>query len=66
MEINKVYNMDCIEYMKTLPNECIDLIIADVPYNIGKDYGNSSDKQDKYAYINNLKLWIFKMLNIHI
>ena len=24
--------MDCIEYMRTLPSECIDLIIADPPY----------------------------------
>lgn len=32
MELNKIYNMDCIEYMKTLPNECVDLIIADPPY----------------------------------
>lgn len=58
MEMNKIYCMDCIEYMKGLPNECVDLIIADVPYNIGKDYGNGSDKQDKDVYINNLKLWI--------
>ena len=32
MELNKIYNMDCIEYMKTLPDECIDLIIVDPPY----------------------------------
>lgn len=32
MELNKIYNMDCIEYMKTLPNECVDLIVADPPY----------------------------------
>ena len=32
MKLNEIYNMDCIEYMKTLPNECIDLIIADPPY----------------------------------
>lgn len=32
MELNKVYNMDCIDYMKTLPDECIDLIVADPPY----------------------------------
>lgn len=32
MELNKVYNMDCIDYMKTLPDGCIDLIIADPPY----------------------------------
>ena len=38
-EINKIYNEDCIKYMKTLPNECVDLIIADPPYfNIKGDF----------------------------
>ena len=32
MEMNKIYCMDCVEYMKSLPNECVDLIIADPPY----------------------------------
>ncbi|MCC0662481.1 DNA methyltransferase [Clostridioides sp. ZZV15-6597] len=32
IETNKIYNIDCIEYMKTLPDECVDLIIADPPY----------------------------------
>lgn len=32
IDINKVYNIDCIEYMKTLPDESVDLIIADPPY----------------------------------
>lgn len=32
MELNKVYNIDCVEYMKTLPSECVDLIICDPPY----------------------------------
>lgn len=33
LELNKIYNMDCIEFMKKLvPNETVDLIIADPPY----------------------------------
>ena len=32
MELNNIYNEDCITYMKTLPEECVDLIIADPPY----------------------------------
>lgn len=32
IELNKIYNMDCIEYMKKLPDKCIDLIITDPPY----------------------------------
>jgi DNA modification methylase len=32
LELNKIYNEDCIEFMKTLSDESIDLIIADPPY----------------------------------
>lgn len=32
MELNITYNEDCISVMKTLQDECIDLIIADPPY----------------------------------
>ena len=34
MEINKIYNEDCLETLKRLPGNCIDLIIADPPYEI--------------------------------
>lgn len=64
MELNNVYNMDCIDYMKTLPNECVNLVIADVPYNIGKDYGNKSDKVNHNEYINNISIWIKEFYRI--
>ena len=32
MEINKLYNIDCMEFMKTLPNNSVDLIHTDIPY----------------------------------
>lgn len=32
MELNKVFNKDCITYMKTMPDKCVDLVIADPPY----------------------------------
>ena len=34
---NEVFNMDCMEYMKGLPDKCFDLVIADPPYGIGAD-----------------------------
>jgi DNA modification methylase len=34
MELNKVYNEDYLQTFKRLPNNCIDLIIADPPYEI--------------------------------
>ena len=42
MERNKVYLGDCIELLKQLDDESVDLIIADPPYNLGKDFGPKS------------------------
>ncbi len=32
MEINKIYNQDCLEGMKELDDNSIDLIVTDPPY----------------------------------
>ena len=37
MEINKIYNMDCIEGMKEIPDNYIASCITDPPYNISQD-----------------------------
>jgi len=34
MEINKIYNMDCLEGMKQLPDESVDMILCDLPYGV--------------------------------
>lgn len=34
--ISEVYNMDCLEYMRSLPEKYFDLCIADPPYGIGE------------------------------
>ena len=37
MSISEVYNIDCMEYMKDIPNAFYDLAIIDTPYGIGED-----------------------------
>ena len=34
MELNKIYNVDCLEYMRTLQDESVDLIVTDPPYKV--------------------------------
>jgi DNA modification methylase len=46
-----LWNGDCIELMTNIPDGSIDAIICDPPYNIGKDFGNKSDKQDFIKYL---------------
>lgn len=49
LELNKIYNMDCLEGMKRIPDKSIDLIVTDPPYNIGKA---------KWDKINNYIEWM--------
>ena len=37
IELNRIYQMDCLEGMKLIPDKSINLIVIDPPYNIGKD-----------------------------
>ncbi len=30
--INKIYNLDCVQFMAGLPDECIDLVVTSPPY----------------------------------
>ena len=40
MEENKLYNMDCLVFMKGLPDKCFDLVLTDPPYGIGASSKN--------------------------
>ena len=37
-----IMNIDCMEYMKTLPDKFFDLAVCDPPYGIGRDGSNKS------------------------
>ena len=54
----QVIQGDCIEELKSIKDCSIDLIVADPPYNVGKDYGNGSDRQQFEDYISFTKQWL--------
>lgn len=37
LELNRIYNMDCVQGMKLIDNESIDGILSDIPYGINFD-----------------------------
>lgn len=56
---------DCLEVLKSIKNDTVNLIFADAPYNIGKDFGNNQDKWESIpAYVNWCKLWIDECMRI--
>ena len=47
LELNKIYNMDCLEGMKLIPDKSIDMILCDLPYGITQNKWDSIIPLDK-------------------
>ncbi len=61
----KLFNEDCVSWLKTIPDNSVDLIFADPPFNLDKDYGDGiSDKQLTSEYINWTKLWLEECVRV--
>ncbi|WP_434749668.1 DNA-methyltransferase [Paenibacillus amylolyticus] len=49
LQLNRIYQRDCVEGMKMLPDNSIDLVIADPPYNLGNS-GTKLDLKEMYGF----------------
>lgn len=62
---SKILIGDCIDVMKKIPSNSIDLIITDPPFNIGKDYGGVyEDKKEFSEYIEWCKKWLTECIRL--
>ena len=51
-ELNKIYNEDCLEFMKRVPDKYFDLVLTDPPYGIGEKFkGGDNSKMNKFNSI---------------
>ena len=48
MKLNKIYNEDCLEGMKRIPDGSVDLIVTDPPYLINYKTGHRKDKAHRF------------------
>ena len=55
---------DCVTGMKELPDECVQVIIADPPYNINKNFGNNRRAQSIDEYIKWCREWLMECQRI--
>ena len=56
--MNNILISDALIQMRNLPSDYFDVILIDPPYNIGKDFGNNTDKRELNDYVNWCKEWI--------
>lgn len=52
VELNKIYNEDCLEFMSKIPDNSIDCIITSPPYGFDKGYDSYNDKFNPAEYVN--------------
>ncbi|NLI90372.1 MAG: site-specific DNA-methyltransferase [Epulopiscium sp.] len=59
----KLYNEDCLKVLKTIPDNSIDLILTDPPYNIAKYSTGNIDLPNRSALNNNIANWDLEELD---
>ena len=59
---NTIVHGDALMELRKVPTASVDVVIADPPYNIGKDFGNNKDKRDMQEYLGWCGAWIDECL----
>ena len=62
--INKVIQGDCLEVMKEIPSNSVDVTFADPPFNLKKKYHSYYDKYEVEEYLSWCKKWLTEMVRI--
>jgi len=62
--MNTIHCGDCLAVIPTLDADSAQCILVDPPYNIGKDFGNKSDKQPMDEYLAWCDRWIAECLRV--
>ena len=77
-DLGKLYNCDCLEFLKTMEDKSVDLVLTSPPYNTGnkslgyhplsktgdKFYDKYSDDKPSEEYLKNILMWIEESIRI--
>ena len=62
--INQIIQGDCLEIMKNIPDNSVDITFADPPFNLKKKYNGYKDSKEFSEYLEWSKKWIYEMVRI--
>jgi site-specific DNA-methyltransferase (adenine-specific) len=62
--INKILQGDCLDLLKNIPDNSIDMTFADPPFNLKKGYNSYKDSLQVKEYINWCEKWISEMVRV--
>ncbi len=61
---NKIIQGDCLEVMRKIPDNSVDVTFADPPFNLKKKYNSYFDKHEIDEYLSWCKNWLTEMVRI--
>jgi len=60
-----LYQGDCLNFLHALPDSCVDLVFADPPFNLGKDYGKDvNDQMQSEEYLAWSNQWLRESIRV--
>lgn len=63
--LGTLYQADCIKLMRALPKESVDLVFADPPFNLDKNYESGiNDKLSKQEYLEWTEEWVLGCVDL--
>src|SRR5215210_1149890 len=64
-DLGQLFQGDCRYLLQETPDSCADLVFADPPFNLGKDYGKDiSDRLKNEEYLEWSKEWLKESIRI--
>ena len=64
MNSQEIFIGDAVVELKKIPDSTFGLIVADPPYNLGKDYGNNHDIKGFDEYLEFSRAWLFEACRV--
>lgn len=62
--INEVVQGNCLEIMRKIPDNSVDITFADPPFNLKKKYNSYYDQHEVQDYLSWCKEWLYEMVRI--
>lgn len=64
-DLGQLFQGDCLDFLQAVPDNTVDMVFADPPFNLGKDYGkNVSDKLMRDEYLQWSTKWLFECVRV--
>ncbi|HYX15777.1 MAG TPA: site-specific DNA-methyltransferase [Nostoc sp.] len=64
-EYGILYQGDCLKLLSALPDESVDIVFADPPFNLGKEYGKGvSDQMEADKYLDWSQQWLSESIRV--